>query len=96
MLFASSEDSEEPEKIIPGKEMGQLDKRILENAGDDAGLQKPIGQKNAQQEDRRVPCHFPVLLESLVGKEAFKDVRAIQGRNGEQVEQTERYVQNNH
>ena len=38
LLHASSEDSHESEEIVPGKEKGNLDEWILEDARDDAGL----------------------------------------------------------
>ena len=66
MLFASSEDSEEPEKIIPGKEMGDVKDRVAQESGENPEVEELLGEKDAQEDDGRISLDLPVLGLELV------------------------------
>jgi len=88
VLYASLEDSEELEEVISGKKVGNLDERILEDAGDDAVFRNRSARKTPRRSIGAYLANSLYFPQSLVWKEAFENVRAVQRRNGEQVEQT--------
>jgi hypothetical protein len=59
-------------------------------------MEELIRKKDAQENDGRIAFNLPVFDQSIVRKKAFKNMRAIQRGNGEQVEQPKPYVHQQH
>ena len=95
-IYASLEDSQQREKTIPSKEMGDVKDRVAQESGENPEVEKLIGKKDAQEDDGRVSLDLSVFDEGTVGKKALKNVRTVQRRNGKEVKQPEPYVHQQH
>jgi len=83
-------------KSYSSEEVGEIKDGIAQESGENPKIEELIRKKDAEENDGCIALNLPVLDQGIVREKGFENVRAVERRNGEQIEQPKPYVHKQH